>query len=593
MKHRTLALVLIIIMVFSCSIAAYADEARIVVSPQNVTVDGSEIEVTAYNIDGNNYFKLRDLAVMFDGTDSQFNVTYDKEANAAIVTTYTGYTGEKDAQKFEDASASAVPSRQDIIIDGKNVAVDAWNIGGYNYFNLRDIANWLAIDVDYVAGSNTVVLESTELLSFDKASYSEINCRLDGEDIVVGMYEAVYTANPNRIEDQQIAVYVSPYASKESPIIFMVNNSGWIDDAYITRSGVVNYDGSTGIDEWTGEEITFGDYVSDSDTDVIGRAIADGYVIVSCGARSRGNEATDGQYLGHSPATMTDTKAAFRWLRLNKDALPAGDTDKIIVTGASGGGALSVVLSATGDSSDYYESLYEIGAAGVKKNEDGTYTSTISDAVWGTIAYCPITDLGNACAAYEWQWGEARAALMAEGRTSYAGATAEEVNANSAVLKEMYVEYVDSLGLDMFDSTTLEQTIIDLMHLEIKDAIKEFGVESVQTTIAESGAEDWITVNDDGTYTYDYNKHLYWAGTGYPFKIAPAFSNVGTGYGEYMNEDSLFGDVLSEYSPFNEYSWNIDSTKGNGAGIDDTGLDWDAYIATDDGIVPELHFFAP
>lgn len=45
----------------------------------------------------------------------------------------------------------------------------------------------------------------------------------------------------------------------------------------------------------------------------------------------------------------------------------------IALTGTSGGGALSSVIGASGDSSDYFESLYAIGAAGIEKDGDSSF----------------------------------------------------------------------------------------------------------------------------------------------------------------------------------------------------------------------------
>ncbi|MBE6233191.1 MAG: hypothetical protein E7118_01785 [Bacteroidales bacterium] len=36
------------------------------------------------------------------------------------------------------------------------------------------------------------------------------------------------------------------------------------------------------------------------------------------------------------------------------------------------------------------------------------------------------------------------------------------------------------------------------------------------------------------------------------------------------------------YCPFNEYSWNNDK-ENNGAGKDETGMDWDTYMNTEEG----------
>jgi hypothetical protein len=54
-----------------------------------ITLDGKEVSFTAYNIEGNNYFKLRDVAAALD-----FGVTWDGAAQRILVDTGTGYTPE-------------------------------------------------------------------------------------------------------------------------------------------------------------------------------------------------------------------------------------------------------------------------------------------------------------------------------------------------------------------------------------------------------------------------------------------------------------------------------------------------------------------
>lgn len=51
--------------------------------------DGKEIKLTAYNINGNNYFKLRDMAKAFD-----ISVTWDGKNNTIIIDTSNGYVEE-------------------------------------------------------------------------------------------------------------------------------------------------------------------------------------------------------------------------------------------------------------------------------------------------------------------------------------------------------------------------------------------------------------------------------------------------------------------------------------------------------------------
>jgi hypothetical protein len=106
------------------------------------------VTVEAYNIDGTNYFMLRDLAALLRGTPAQFDVNYDALHNAVVMTTGAAYSGEAAAQ-FTDRSASTVPSPQTVDLDRKDVSFTAYNIGGNNFFGLRELAAYLGYSVEY------------------------------------------------------------------------------------------------------------------------------------------------------------------------------------------------------------------------------------------------------------------------------------------------------------------------------------------------------------------------------------------------------------------------------------------------------------
>ena len=436
------------------------------------------------------------------------------------------------------------------------------------------------------------VMPPTGNLDISDALTQELTVKVDGKEMKVTEYIDVYLPEPS-ISDQRISVYVPEGATAESPIILCVNNSGWIANSWASRTKVANDDP---------EEVA--EYSSNDDNDKVGAILSRNCVLVSYGGRSRNQEAVDGKYDGHAPGIVADTKAVIRYLRNNADTLPAGDAEKIVITGTSGGGALSAVIGASGNSTDYFESLYEIGAAGIEKQDDGTYTSTINDDVFGVIAYCPITDLGNACAAYEWTYKDTRAAL--EGVNFETDPDKEENiwynqedhtvdSKTSELLAGYYEDYVDQLGLKLDDGTpltsdNLKDTIIDLMEDEIETSIEEYGVDTMEKDMEviptngkdANGPLDWVTFGDDGSFTYDYEKHLTYVASNTKLKVVSAFSNAGLGYGP-TNEDSLFGSKDVEYCAFNPYSWDNDTVEGNGCGLDDTGLTWDEYMETEEG----------
>ena len=85
-------------------------------------------------------------------------------------------------------------------------------------------------------------------------------------------------------------------------------------------------------------------------------------VVAAPAARGRSNETAEGVYYGKAPAAIVDLKAAVAYLHKNDNIMP-GDANKIISNGTSAGGALSLLLGATGNESDYAPYLQEIGAA--------------------------------------------------------------------------------------------------------------------------------------------------------------------------------------------------------------------------------------
>jgi hypothetical protein len=161
-----------------------------------------------------------------------------------------------------------------------------------------------------------------------------------------------------------------------------------------------------------------------------------GFIYVNAGMRGRDNGYdASGKliYSGGAPWGVTDLKAAVRYVRYNKGILP-GNTNSVFVFGMSGGGAQTAVMGASGDSKLYNPYLESIGAAMTDANGQ-----TISDAVSGAMAWCPITSLDYADKAYEWNMGQ-YASTGTRATTSWTSALSKD-------LATTYAEYINKLGL--------------------------------------------------------------------------------------------------------------------------------------------------
>ena len=128
-----------------------------------VLVNGKNVSFDAYNINDNNYFKLRDLAYILNGTQKQFEVGWDGANNAISITSGKPYTtagGEMAGKGSGNMEASPTSSR--IYLDGKEIKLTAYNIGGNNYFKLRDIGQALNFGVDWNQAAQTVVINTSK-----------------------------------------------------------------------------------------------------------------------------------------------------------------------------------------------------------------------------------------------------------------------------------------------------------------------------------------------------------------------------------------------------------------------------------------------
>ncbi len=237
--------------------------------------------------------------------------------------------------------------------------------------------------------------------------------------------DGTYTCTINTEAD------VNGYTALTAPIIMPINTPG-----YSAQSALTGY---TSVTSYTGA----------------------GFVYVHAGCRGRDAGA---------PAGVTDLKAAVRYVRYTNDMIP-GDSESIFTFGMSGGGAQSAVLGASGDSELYEPYLQQIGAV-----------EGVSDAVLGSMCWCPITNLDTADEAYEWMMGITRTDLS------------EEEQQISDALAEAFASYINSAGLKDENGTvlTLETS---------EDGIYQAGTyyEYLKAVIEES-LENFLT---DTAFPYD------------------------------------------------------------------------------------------
>lgn len=119
-----------------------------------VYVGSTRVYPTGYNINDNNYFKLRDV-----GKLAGFGVDWNEDTRTVeISTTRTApeLTGITDTAV---TGATAKPTDQRITVDGKEVSMTAYKIKGNNYVKLRDIGKTINFGVSFNMATKAVSID--------------------------------------------------------------------------------------------------------------------------------------------------------------------------------------------------------------------------------------------------------------------------------------------------------------------------------------------------------------------------------------------------------------------------------------------------
>lgn len=255
--------------------------------------------------------------------------------------------------------------------------------------------------------------------------------------------------------------------------------------------------------------------------------IENGYVVVVPGCRGRQTADENGTYTGKAPAGIVDLKAAVRYLKANDNVLP-GSGDKIVSVGVSAGGAMSGLIGATGNSEDYFPYLEAIGA-----------DMTVTDDVYAAMCYCPITDLDNADAAYEWMY------MNEENLSPFRAQIA-------SALESSYADYVNSLELTDKDGNalTLEDTCSGSYYDYLVSVIEDGLASYLEKTCAKSsgGMSNYTYLDQDAceAVVADLNAGGQWVTISYEMSTASTGPSQTATYASAVNvEMTSLEDFLS------------------------------------------------
>lgn len=401
-KTLTAALSAALICQGAAAMAADKDVSIVLtIDDTNVTVNGETITVTApFIADDTTLVPLRVIAeglgakVDWEGETKTVTVTdSDKTIVLAIGSTSVTVNGE------EKSLLTAPQLKNDTTM-----------------LPIRFISEEMGANVDWNGETRTVTVTN---------SASNALARIDGakwqyneDDGVYWQVGIPYCANPASEKYETLGVfvpesYMTASDNGDGTYTCKINTGGAVNGYTAASAPIVIPVDTPGYSAMSAPSA----YVSDA-----AQYTGAGFIYVKAGCRGRDDGA---------PAGVTDLKAAIRYIRYNNGIIP-GDSDSIFSFGMSGGGAQSALVGATGNSDMYTPYLNAIGAV-----------SGVSDAVKGSMCWCPITNLDIANEAYEWNMGVTRSGLD------------KDMQALSDGLAAAFADYINEIRLTSENGTVL------------------------------------------------------------------------------------------------------------------------------------------
>lgn len=134
----------------------------------NILLNGRSIQLSGYNINNSNYYKIRDVAYLLNGSEKQFDMIYDIEKKAIIMQLGKSYLGRESNNEASLLGHINIEEKEmPLYIQDKQYQLSGYMINDNTYVKIRDIAMLLEIEIGW---SN----ETKELSIVTKSEEQEV-----------------------------------------------------------------------------------------------------------------------------------------------------------------------------------------------------------------------------------------------------------------------------------------------------------------------------------------------------------------------------------------------------------------------------------
>ena len=146
-------------------VAEYNKTAGAAPTGASLILNGVTLPLNAYVIDGNHYFKLRDIAYLLRETESRFDVTWNIARKSVDIVSGVMYPFSADVNRDIGLEVKkCVLSPSVFFIDDVEFSLEAYLIDGNNYFKLRDLGPIFDFNVDWEPDTHSVTIDTRPAL---------------------------------------------------------------------------------------------------------------------------------------------------------------------------------------------------------------------------------------------------------------------------------------------------------------------------------------------------------------------------------------------------------------------------------------------
>ena len=125
----------------------------------HISLDGRSMQLAGFNINDNNYYKLRDIAYLLTETDKRFDIVYDTEKAAIVIQLGRSYLGEKSSYNINDIKDITIEEKQvSLYLEDKEHQLLGYRINGSTYVKIRDIVAFLEMEIGWSNETKEITL---------------------------------------------------------------------------------------------------------------------------------------------------------------------------------------------------------------------------------------------------------------------------------------------------------------------------------------------------------------------------------------------------------------------------------------------------